>query len=47
MSVPGWTIRITKNQLFKTENKIDYQNNDIIEQNLLLMDLNLNLNAKI
>ena len=46
-SIDLGTIRIIKNQLFKTENKIDYQTYNVMEQNLLLMDLNLNLNDKI
>lgn len=41
------TIRIIKNQLYKTENKIDYIDYNVIEQNLLLNDKNLNLNDKI
>ncbi|MDR6489350.1 hypothetical protein J2799_003889 [Chryseobacterium vietnamense] len=41
------TIRIIKNQLYKTENKIDYLKYNVIEQNLLLKDKSLNINDKI
>lgn len=40
------TIRIIKNQLSKTENKIDYLDYNVIEHNRLLSDKNLSINDR-
>ncbi|UQB69457.1 hypothetical protein [Epilithonimonas zeae] len=40
------TIRIIKNQLYKTENKVDFLKYNVLEQNILLNDKNISFNDR-